>query len=152
MVFSVPIAYFFLPPPSGEMRELADTERPMPELYVSVLGREWQLEDFDERLAEFHINNPEEFDDLAAAIFGSKEAAANNWHDHYRTWRKKRVAQIACMYGDQVAEFLAKFANQITQLGPTSTTEGSCSTASTARASSPMRSAPPSSDGSRKLS
>lgn len=122
MVFSVPIVYFFLPPPDTKMRELADTNRPISELYVSVLGREYQLEDLDERLANLNLTNPDEVDDIAAAIFGSKEAAAQNWHDHYRTWRKKRLAELARTYGDQldeVAEFLGKFANQITQLGPT---------------------------------
>lgn len=123
MVFGVPIVYFFLPPPDTKMRELVDTHRPISELYVSVLGREYQLDDFDERLAHLNLTNPAEVDDIAAAIFGSKEAAAQNWHDHYRTWRKKRLAEMARTYGDkldEVAEFLGKFANQITQLGPTS--------------------------------
>lgn len=122
MVFNVPIVYFFIPPPDTKLRELADTHRPVSELYVSVLGREYELDDVDERLADLNITNPHEVDDIAAAIFGSKEAAAKNWHDHYRTWRKKRLAEMARTYGDQldeVAEFLAKFANQITRLGPT---------------------------------
>lgn len=122
MVFNVPIVYFFIPPPVEGYRELADTHRPLSELYVSVLGREYQLEDLDERLADLNITNPDEVDAIAAAIFGSKEDAAQNWHDHYRTWRKKRLAEMARTYGDQldqVAEFLGKFANQITQLGPT---------------------------------
>src|SRR3954463_288367 len=42
-VFAVPIVFFFLPPPDTGMRELADTHRPIPELYVSVLGREHEL-------------------------------------------------------------------------------------------------------------
>lgn len=122
MVFNVPIVYFFIPPPKTGIRELADTRRPISELYVSVLGREYQLEDLDERLADLNLTNPDDVDDIAAAIFGSKEVAAQNWHDHYRTWRKKRLAEMARTYGDQldeVAEFLGKFANQITQLGPT---------------------------------
>lgn len=122
MVFNVPIVYFFIPPPVTGYRELADTHRPLSELYVSVLGREYQLDDLDERLADLNITNPDEVDAIAAAIFGSKEDAAQNWHDHYRTWRKKRLAEMARTYGDQldqVAEFLGKFANQITQLGPT---------------------------------
>lgn len=122
MVFNVPIVYFFIPPPDTGFRELADTRRPVSELYVSVLGREYQLDDLDERLSDLNITNPEEVDAIAAAIFGSKEEAAQNWHDHYRTWRKKRLAEMARTYGDQldeVAEFLGKFANQITQLGPT---------------------------------
>ena len=122
LVFGVPIVYFFLPPPGTGLRELADSNRPISELYVAILGRDHQLGEFDARLAELNIKNPEEVDDLAAAIFGDWESAANNWHDHYRTWRKKRLVEIARTYGDrldEVAEFLGKFANQITQLGPT---------------------------------
>lgn len=121
-VFGVPIVYFFIPPPDTKMRELADTHRPVSELYVSVLGREDQLEELDARLADLNLTNPDEVDDVAAAIFGSKDAAAQNWHDHYRTWRKKRLAEMARTYGDEldeVAEFLGRFANQISQLGLT---------------------------------
>ena len=63
MVFGVPIAYFFLPPPDTGLGELADTNRPIAELYVSVLGREYQLDELDERLAELNITNPETVDD-----------------------------------------------------------------------------------------
>ena len=122
IVFGVPIVYFFLPPPGTGQRELADSGRPVSELYVALLGHEHQLDEFDARLAQLKIDNPDEVDDLAAAIFGDREAAAQNWHAHYRTWRKTRLAEIARTYGDrldEVAEFLAKFANQITELGPT---------------------------------
>lgn len=120
-VFGVPITYFFMPPPDTGMRELADTGRPVSELYVSVLGRENQLEELDARLADLNLTNPDEVDDAAAALFGSKDVAAQNWHAHYRTWRKERLAEMARTYGDEldeVAEFLGRFANQISQLGP----------------------------------
>jgi len=121
-VFGVPIVYFFMPPPDTRMRELADTGRPVSELYVSVLGRADQLEELDARLADLNLTNPDEVDDAAAALFGSKDAAAQNWHTHYRTWRKERLAEMARTSGDEldeVAEFLGRFANQITQLGLT---------------------------------
>ena len=121
VVFGVPIAYFFLPPPNPGFQELADTHRPVSELYAAILGRDWELADFDERLRDINVTNPEDVDDVLVALFG-EEGAAKNWHDHFRTWRKKRLAKLASTYGDQldeVAEFLGKFANQITQLGPT---------------------------------
>jgi transcriptional regulator with XRE-family HTH domain len=121
VVFGVPIIYFFIPPRESGLRELADTRRPLSELYVSLLGRDHELVEVDERLTELNLSDPEEVDNLAAAVFGGKEAAARNWHDHYRTWRKKRLVEIARNYGDrldEVAEFLAEFANQITQIGP----------------------------------
>ena len=120
VVFQVPIAYFFIPPRGQGLEELADAHRPLVELYASLLGHEWQLAEMDERLAEININNPEEADAVVAAIFGAEDAA-RNWHDHYRTWRKRRIAQIARAYSDQldeVADFLADFSSQIKAVGP----------------------------------
>lgn len=120
MVFGVPIVFFFLPPPSQGFAELADTNRPVSELYVAVLGRDHQLGPVDERLAEINISNPEESDRVLAAIYGA-EGAANNWHESFRTWRKKRLDQVIREYGDrldEVAELLADFSNKISALGP----------------------------------
>ena len=120
VVFGVPIALFFLPPPGKGNELLADTQRPLSELYASLLGEEWQLTDMDERLAEINITNPDEADAVTAAIFGV-EGAVRNWHTSFRTWRKQRIAHLANAYGDRlddVADFLAEFANQIKTLGP----------------------------------
>lgn len=119
-VFEVPIVYFFLPPPDTGLKELADTRRPIPELYASLLGQEWQLEPVDERLGDINISNPDASDRVLAAIFGA-EGAARNWHESFRTWRKKRLNEVAREYGDrldEVALFLAEFAERITTLGP----------------------------------
>jgi hypothetical protein len=99
---------------------LSDTHRPVAELYAALLGKDHQLPPLDERLAEIRINNPEDSDRVLAAIFGA-EGAARNWHDHFRTWRKDRLRQVEREYGDrldEVAEFLAEFAEKITTLGP----------------------------------
>lgn len=120
VVFDVPIAYFFVPPPGTGFAELADSGRPVSELYASLLGQEWQLAPLDERLAEIQINNPEETDAALAAIFGA-EGAAQNWHESFRTWRKKRLREIEREYGDrldEVALFLKEFATKVEQLGP----------------------------------
>lgn len=92
VVFDVPIAYFFVPPPGTGMAVLADTERPVTELYAALLGNEWQLGPLDERLAEIRINNPEETDPVLAAVFGGPEEGAQNWHESFRTWRRKQLA------------------------------------------------------------
>lgn len=121
VVFDVPIAYFFLPPPKTGMQVLADAQRPVSELYAWLLGKEWQLPLMDERLVDINITNPEEVDDLLVALHGGADEAARNWHEHFRTWRKKRLAVLAKNYGDRlddVAEFLAEFALQVRQLGP----------------------------------
>lgn len=119
-VFEVPIVYFFLPPPDTGLKELADTRRPIPELYASLLGQEWQLEPVDERLGDINVSNPDASDRVLAAIFGA-EGAARNWHESFRTWRKKRLNEVSREYGDrldEVALFLAEFAERITTLGP----------------------------------
>ena len=119
-VFDVPIVYFFLPPPDSGLKELADTRRPISELYAALLGHERQLEPVDARLGDINIHNPDASDRVLAAIFG-KEGAAGNWHESFRTWRKKRINEVAREYGDrldEVAAFLAEFAERITTLGP----------------------------------
>ena len=91
VVFDVPIAYFFIPPPGTGSNVLADTGRPVTELYAALLGQERQLDPLDERLAEIQINNPEDTDPVLAAVFGGPEEGAQNWHESFRTWRKKRL-------------------------------------------------------------
>ncbi len=120
MVFDVPITYFFIPPPGTGFELLADTGRPVSELYASLLGQEHQLPPFDERLEEINISNPEETDAALAAIFGA-ETAARNWHESFRTWRRKRLVRMEREYGDrldEVAAFLKEFAQKIEAIGP----------------------------------
>ncbi len=119
-VFDVPIVYFFLPPPDPGLSELTDTHRPVVELYPALLGHDRQLEPVDDRLGDINIHNPDDSDRVLAAIFG-EERAAGNWHESFRTWRKKRINEVAREYGDQLDElalFLTEFANRITTLGP----------------------------------
>jgi transcriptional regulator with XRE-family HTH domain len=120
VVFDVPIAYFFIPPPDTGMGELADTRRPIAELWRSLLGTDDQLDPLDDRLAEINITNPDAADEVLAAIFGP-EGAVRNWHPHFRTWRKRRLREIEVEYGDQldeIADVLADFAAKIKALGP----------------------------------
>ena len=120
VVFDVPIAYFFIPPPGTGLVELADTRRPVAELWRSLLGTDDQLDAIDARLADIKIENPDAADEVLAAIFGP-EGAQRNWHQHFRTWRKQRLREIEVEYGDrldEVAAFLADFAAQVKALGP----------------------------------
>lgn len=120
VVFDVPVTYFFIPPPVTGFAELADTHRPVAELYRAILGTDDQLEAVDARLAEIEIENPNAADEILSILFGP-DGAARNWHEHFRTWRKKRLREIEVEYGDrldEVAEFLAEFANQVKVLGP----------------------------------
>ena len=120
-VFSVPIAFWFIPPPDDDRTELADTLRPLPELYKALLGaNDDQLKVMDERLAANGLTDPAQADATAAAIFG-EEWAVNNWHRHFRTWRKQRLLEVERQYHDrldEVADFLAEFAGRLKALGP----------------------------------
>lgn len=120
VVFDVPIAYFFIPPPGTKTAELADTRRPVAELWRATLGTDDQLDAVDARLAEIKIHDPDASDQVLAAIFGP-ENAATNWHQHFRTWRKHRLREVEVEYGDrldEVAELLAEFASKVKALGP----------------------------------
>lgn len=120
VVFNVPIAYFFIPPPGTGSERLADTGQEVSRLYAALLGREEQLIPLDERLEEIQINNPEESDAILAAIYGTDEPI-ENWHDSFRTWRKRRLDDLASQYGDrldEVALFLKEFATKIEASGP----------------------------------
>jgi transcriptional regulator with XRE-family HTH domain len=68
VLFEVPIAYFFVPPPGSERTRLADTGDLLATLYAAVLGDERQLAPLDERLAEIGIENPEEADQALVAV------------------------------------------------------------------------------------
>ena len=120
-VFSVPIAFWFIPPPGDDRTEIADTARPLPELYKALLGAtEAQLETMDARLAANGLTSPEKADATAAAIFG-EEYAVNNWHRHFRTWRKQRLLEVERQYHDrldEVADFLGEFSARLKALGP----------------------------------
>lgn len=120
VIFDVPIAYFFVPPPGSERTQLADTGDLLPSLYAAVLGRERQLAPLDERLAEIGLQNPDEADQALVAVLGPK-TATGAWHDHFRVWRKRRLRQLEREYGDkldEVADFLADFAAQVKAVGP----------------------------------
>ncbi|MGH9058422.1 MAG: helix-turn-helix domain-containing protein [Acidimicrobiales bacterium] len=120
VVFDVPLAYFFLPPPGAMGTPLADTGVPAARLYTAILGDDLQLPALDERLETMGLHKPTDLDPVMATISGGNPAALN-WHDHYRTWRKNRIALIAREYGDQLddlADVLADFANKIKNLGP----------------------------------
>lgn len=119
-VFDVPITYFFIPPPEMGDATLADSGRPVTELYRSLLGTDAQLDVIDERLSSIGVEDPDDASEVLTSFFGA-DGAAGNWHEHYRTWRADRIAQVEKDLGsglDEAAEFLADFAARIKALGP----------------------------------
>jgi hypothetical protein len=58
---------------------------------------------------------------MAVVLGAPKDISYLNWHDHFRTWRKNRIALLAREYGDQLddlANVLADFAAKIKTFGP----------------------------------
>lgn len=99
---------------------LADSGRPVTELYRSLLGTDAQLDVIDERLSSIGVEDPDDASEVLTSFFGA-DGAAGNWHEHYRTWRADRIAQVEKDLGsglDEAAEFLADFAARIKALGP----------------------------------
>ncbi len=118
-VFEVPIAYFFIPPPSTE-RVLADTGRPLCRLYAAFLGRLEQLEALDERLAQADIAGQECTEQVLGALFGATHGA-RGWVEHYRAWRRYGLDRLGGEWGDGLLEavaVLSNFAREIRALRP----------------------------------
>jgi transcriptional regulator with XRE-family HTH domain len=123
VVFDVPMAYFFLPPPQGAVAgRLAGTGHGLHALYVSFLGRADQLDALDDRLAAVDIGAP----DLAspgphlASLFGVA-AGDGTWQEHYRAWRDKGLGRLQSTHGERLGEaahVLAGFAKELQALGP----------------------------------
>lgn len=121
LVFDVPIAYFFIPPPDTADEQLVDSHSPVATLFPALLGTDEQLRLVDERLAEIGITDPSAADPTLAATLGGPDRAVGNWFPHFRTWRKQRLFQLERQYGDQldeVAHFLRDFADNLLALGP----------------------------------
>jgi transcriptional regulator with XRE-family HTH domain len=121
VVFDVPIAYFFLPPPQGAVGgRLAGTGQPLHDLYVSFLGRVDQLDALDDRLADLDIGGPDEASpgSVLRSVFG---AGGGTWPEHYRAWRDQGLGRLHSTHGDRLGEaahVLAAFARELQALGP----------------------------------
>lgn len=108
VVFDVPIVYFFLPPPGFEAA-LADTGRPLEELYGALLGHDAQQAPVDRRLAEIGAADPHRALRVLAAIAGADPV---DLVDHFHAWREERLTQLEWEYGPRLAAaigFLADF-------------------------------------------
>lgn len=110
VVFDVPIIYFFLPPPDLDA-SVADTGRPVEELYAALLGHDSQQSPVAQRLAEIAARNPEGAMRVLATIAGVDPVDVDLL-DHFRAWRERRLTRLEGEYGPRLAaaaEFLSKF-------------------------------------------
>ena len=112
--------FFFLRPPDVRGQLLADSERPVGELYAAVLGFERGLQFVDERLAELGFVAPDEDDVMTELLFG-RDGSSKRWYRHFRLWRKERIDKLAKQHEDrleEMADFLLMFAQGIKTFGP----------------------------------
>ena len=120
MVFDVPIAYFFIPPPGTGMGELADTRRPIAELCRSCSAPRTSSTPSTSGSPRSRSRTPRR-PTTCSPPSSVPKTRVRNWHEHFRTWRKSRLREIEVEYGDQldeVADFLAEFAAKVKALGP----------------------------------
>ncbi len=120
VVFGVPIAYFFLPPPEQATagRVLTDTGRPVCLLVAAFLGRAEQVLTVDERLRQFDVDQlgrtGEVLDDFFGTAFGTW-----SWVEHYHEWRERRLDQLGDEWDERLndaASVLANFVREIRAL------------------------------------
>jgi len=114
VVFDVPIAYFFVPPPGSQTAELAGTGRPLVDLLASILGTDDQLVAFDDRLGEATVANPK----AGEAEPGDGAGPGAGWVEEFGRWRHKRMVELAG--GDRLGEIAAALtaaAAELTALG-----------------------------------
>lgn len=120
VVFEVPITYFFVPPPREDgPTTLADTGRPIVDLYGALLGRPHQVQVLDERLARVDVVEPDGTGAMLGALFGIT-GGATTWPEHYRVWREDRLRQLSRDYGRplrDVSWFLGQLARELSDAG-----------------------------------
>ena len=111
MVFDLPILWFLLPPPDDH-RLMAQTTRPVDELYMYLLGRPEQLEPVYARLREIGVTDPTAAEQTVEKITG-QPAGSRQWS--YRERRKELLLALLDQHADDLD-------NAIDELGPSSTT------------------------------
>ncbi len=109
VALDVPMTYFFLPP-SYAGPWLANTRRPVGELYAAALGTPAQQAVVGERLGEL---GEAAAGDVLAVAFG----ADRGWPAQFEAWRHQRIAEVEATYRQRCGELAAFFAGVADALG-----------------------------------
>jgi transcriptional regulator with XRE-family HTH domain len=117
IVFGVPIAYFFIPPPEQDTagRVLADTGQPMGLLVAAFLGRAEQVATLDERLRQFDVDQLGRTGEVPDAGFGTAFATRSSAED-YREWRERRLDQLGDEWRQRVHDAASLMANVVREI------------------------------------
>ncbi len=117
VVFGVPIAYFFIPPPeqatAGQV--LADTGRPVGLLVAAFIGRAEQVLTVDERLRQFDVDQLGRTGEVLDAVFGTA-FATRSWAEDYRDWRERRLDQLGDEWRERVRDAASLMANFVREI------------------------------------
>jgi transcriptional regulator with XRE-family HTH domain len=116
LVFELPIIWFLLPPP-GEHRLMANTNRPVDELYMHLVGRPDQLEPVLDRLRQVGVTDPTKAEDTVERITG-QPSSSRDWS--YTQRRKQLVLALLDDKADRLdkaADELGAFFDHLRQVG-----------------------------------
>jgi transcriptional regulator with XRE-family HTH domain len=112
LVFDLPMLWFLLPPP-GEHRLMANTNRPADELYMYLLGRPEQLEPLYARLRDVGVTDPTAAEQTVENITG-QPARSRQWS--YRERRKELLLALLDQHADDLDTAIDELARQLDHL------------------------------------
>jgi hypothetical protein len=115
LVFDLPMLWFLLPPP-GDHRLMANTTRPVDELYMHLLGRPEQLEPLNARLRDIGVTDPTLAEQTVETITG-QPARSRQWS--YRERRKELLLALLDQHADDLDNAIDQLAGQLDHLRQT---------------------------------
>jgi hypothetical protein len=104
--------WFLLPPP-GDHRLMANTTRPIDELYTYLLGRPEQLEPVYSRLRQIGVTDPTLAEETVEKITG-QPPRSREWS--YRERRKELLLALLDQHADDLDNAIDQLAGQLDHL------------------------------------
>jgi hypothetical protein len=112
LVFDLPMLWFLLPPP-GDHRLMAQTTRPVDELYMHLLGRPDQLEPVYARLRQMGVTDPTAAEETVEKITG-EQARSRQWS--YKERRKELLLALLNEHADDLDNAIDELGQQLDHL------------------------------------
>lgn len=112
LVFDLPMLWFLLPP-ADDHRLMAQTTRPVDELYMHLLGRPEQLEPVFDRLRDIGVADPTLAEQTVENITG-QAARSRQWS--YRERRKELLLALLDQHADDLDNAIDELGRQLDHL------------------------------------